>query len=206
MDSNVKVLGGNQESKLVKSDGTGLANVVPGSIMYWTADGLILATASQHLKDLNGLIYMSLDYYESTLGNNMLGVVSIQSRFTAEIADNHEGAAVSLGDALTMKAGVIQAADAEGDVIFAIVQAAVATTETSDIWKITTDCYHYTYGQGDKGDTGATGPTGVEGPTGPTGVEGTTGPTGVEGPTGPTGVEGPTGPTGVEGPTGPTGA
>ena len=56
-----------------------------------------------------------------------------------------------------------------------------------------------------KGDTGATGPQGIQGATGPQGETGSTGATGPKGDTGETGPQGATGATGPQGPTGATG-
>jgi Collagen triple helix repeat (20 copies) len=59
-----------------------------------------------------------------------------------------------------------------------------------------------------KGDTGPTGPAGVQGPVGATGATGLTGPQGTTGATGaqgPIGLTGPTGPQGATGPVGPQG-
>ncbi|HHT7179240.1 TPA: Gly-Xaa-Xaa repeat protein, partial [Bacillus cereus] len=58
---------------------------------------------------------------------------------------------------------------------------------------------------GPQGNTGATGPQGVQGNTGATGATGATGPQGVQGPAGATGATGATGPQGAQGPTGATG-
>ena len=59
--------------------------------------------------------------------------------------------------------------------------------------------------QGEVGPTGPTGPQGEVGPTGPQGEAGETGPTGATGVQGEVGPTGPTGPQGEVGPTGPTG-
>lgn len=62
--------------------------------------------------------------------------------------------------------------------------------------------------QGPKGDTGATGPAGSVGPTGPkgdTGATGATGAQGIQGPAGETGAQGPAGAQGPQGAIGPQG-
>jgi hypothetical protein len=56
--------------------------------------------------------------------------------------------------------------------------------------------------QGQKGDTGATGPAGLTGPAGPAGLQGPQGDSGDAGPKGDTGPIGPKGDTGVQGPPG----
>ena len=58
--------------------------------------------------------------------------------------------------------------------------------------------------QGPKGDTGATGPQGPQGPKGDTGATGPQGKQGIQGPQGPRGPAGSTGATGPQGPAGPT--
>ena len=60
--------------------------------------------------------------------------------------------------------------------------------------------------QGEKGDTGATGPEGPQGEKGETGATGPEGPQGEQGPEGPQGEQGPEGPQGPKGETGETGA
>ena len=59
--------------------------------------------------------------------------------------------------------------------------------------------------QGEKGDTGATGPEGPQGEKGETGATGPEGPQGEQGPEGPQGPKGETGETGATGPEGPQG-
>ena len=59
---------------------------------------------------------------------------------------------------------------------------------------------------GEKGDTGATGPQGPKGDTGATGATGPQGPQGIQGVTGPQGPKGDTGATGPQGPKGDAGA
>jgi hypothetical protein len=60
--------------------------------------------------------------------------------------------------------------------------------------------------QGNTGPQGVTGPTGPQGPTGAQGIPGEDGAQGPQGDVGPTGNTGPTGSQGIQGPTGPAGA
>jgi hypothetical protein len=139
----IKVFGGDVQHVKVKMDDADVADIVPGTLMYLGADGLVTMGSSHHMKDLNGLVYMSLDYYANILPYGYVGAVNVQDFYEAEIADNHAGEAVTLGMELTIKAGVYTEADATGDHICAVVKEANSGTATTDTWKITTRCRNY---------------------------------------------------------------
>ena len=138
-----KIIGGKLHHKKLKMSDSGASAVVPGTLLKWTADGLVTLSSSEDLSSLNGIVYMAVDYYKNAYANGYIGVVNVQSEFEAHINSSHIGEAVSLGSILTIRDGKWTIADTTGDVVCAVVEEANSSTATTATWKITTRCFQY---------------------------------------------------------------
>ncbi len=143
VESRNKVKGAYSVHLLVDQDDDNFENIVEGTILKWTANGVVKASTGDSLvltiagkaKSI-GMFYIAMGSYLTAKDHGYIAATPVGADWEGELYNNHAAQAVALGDYLTITNGVFTKCTSDGEVAVAQVMEAQAGVVATDIWKV----------------------------------------------------------------------